>query len=601
MSLEPASATGRECVAAALGAAGAASRRDHDGPSRSRASADSRRQVRRAPSGKPVPFARALPTPFLDRGPGKQAVEQPSGPFPAWNCDAPKERPSRTRSGNRCRAKAASGSPPTYMLRSRAPASRSGAGGPAFRGNYSPSSRARAYHAYNAPLPVRRGDARRAIEWAEKVPGGSVPKAEAELVRIDALRTLSPLDRRDGAGKLLQRVAERPRHAGRCSRRRGDREAIARRRRRARRARRHRHLPARVGRSAAGAWGDRRGTWADRRHPAHRGGVARARTNGCRAGWAVQRNRNQSQAAFTPRWRLPAWMRTGMPRALPSPQSVTKQRQRPRDAAALRRGRGRLRAGGEPRPHAKALYQGARCCDGGKKRPRAGAVRAVEAETRGPQLRRRRTHPVTEARDRRRRQGTAKLLAEVPTLSEGDLLNRAWRLAFTAWRAGPRRRRAPLARREPAAVPTRGSGTPRGAPILKGACSSRANQRRRAPGTSGRAQTRCRSMPLLSLTRLKTLDPGAKALIETLRRPARRPRLDVPARPLYGDAGFLRRRTRPDGSGGRRPPRARQVRLVLRRKHASGAPRTRTSSGSRRRCSIAAASGTRRTRCRGTR
>ena len=51
------------------------------------------------------------------------------------------------------------------------------------------------YHAYNAArCRLRRSDYAGAIEWAGKVAKGSVPEAEADLIRIDALRSLNRWD-----------------------------------------------------------------------------------------------------------------------------------------------------------------------------------------------------------------------------------------------------------------------------------------------------------------------------------------------------------------------------------------------------------------------
>jgi soluble lytic murein transglycosylase len=46
----------------------------------------------------------------------------------------------------------------------------------------------RPYHAYQAAVcHLRRGDPARALTWADRVPAGSIPEAEAALIRIDAL------------------------------------------------------------------------------------------------------------------------------------------------------------------------------------------------------------------------------------------------------------------------------------------------------------------------------------------------------------------------------------------------------------------------------
>ena len=71
------------------------------------------------------------------------------------------------------------------------------------------------YHAYNAArCRMRRGDAAGALDWAARVPDGSVPKAEAELVRIDALRALSRWsDALTALENYLQQWPNGPRHA----------------------------------------------------------------------------------------------------------------------------------------------------------------------------------------------------------------------------------------------------------------------------------------------------------------------------------------------------------------------------------------------------
>src|SRR6185295_3393838 len=71
------------------------------------------------------------------------------------------------------------------------------------------------YHAYNAArCRLRRGDATGALEWAGRVPDGSVPRAETDLVRIDALRALNRWsDALAALETYLQQWPNGPRHA----------------------------------------------------------------------------------------------------------------------------------------------------------------------------------------------------------------------------------------------------------------------------------------------------------------------------------------------------------------------------------------------------
>jgi hypothetical protein len=142
----------------------------------------------RAGGAKPVAFQRAWLEPFFQKGPGKQAVER----FRAedWSgAEAGFARALKSLHGDERLAA-------TDMLAlSRLNDGDWAGAGHLFEELFTSYSRLAPYHAYNAArCRLRRGDWAGALEWAAKVPAGSVPEAEAALVRIDGLRSLSRWD-----------------------------------------------------------------------------------------------------------------------------------------------------------------------------------------------------------------------------------------------------------------------------------------------------------------------------------------------------------------------------------------------------------------------
>ena len=164
----------------------------------------------RAVSGKPVSFDRGWLTPFFEKGPARQAAEQ----FRAEDWDAAeasfaKAVKSLPRGGAERHAA-------MYMLAlARANQSKWAEAGQLFEDLYASYPKLAPYHAYNAArCRLRRGDAQGALDWAAKVPDGSVPKAETELVRVDALRALGRWsDVLVAVENYLQQWPNGPRHA----------------------------------------------------------------------------------------------------------------------------------------------------------------------------------------------------------------------------------------------------------------------------------------------------------------------------------------------------------------------------------------------------
>ena len=196
-----------------------------------------------------MPFQRAWLTPFFQQGRAKQAVEQFRGED--WD-DAETSFAKALRSLPDAERHAAK-----YMLAlARTNLSKWADAGRLFEQLYKEYPKLAPYHAYNAArCRLRRGDAAGAIEWAGRVAKGTVPEAEAELVRLDALRALARWsDALAAADSFLQRFPGGPRKIEALFKKAEAMEKAARqqRGRAARRPGRHRRdLPAGVGRGAA--------------------------------------------------------------------------------------------------------------------------------------------------------------------------------------------------------------------------------------------------------------------------------------------------------------------------------------------------------------
>jgi soluble lytic murein transglycosylase len=511
----------------------------------------------RAITGKPVKFDREWLTPFFESGPAKKAVEQ----FRAEEWSAAETAFARAvkslpRAGAERRAA-------SYMLAlARANQGKWSDAGQLFEDLFESYPKLAPYHAYNAArCRLRRGDAAGALEWAARVPDGSVPKAEAELIRIDALRALSRwTDALTALDNYLQQWPNGPRHA----------EALFKKAEAMEKA-----SPGGGGDARKAApdvtgvyrrvwaeaplesWGERAAERLDQiagALPAPEAAAVRARTAGeltSRGMVLFNGNRNQeSEAAFAAALAAPGLdadleCKARFHRA----QSVWKQRQRTRGAPLFDEAEAACARAGNKDLHAKALYQGARCFASAGNRDAAMAHYArVEAEhadhSYADDARVRAAELATDAGDEAT---AAKLLAEVPTrYPKADMLNEAlWRLAFSSWRAGRDDEALRWLDENLRLVPREEIWYAEGrVQYWKG----RVFEKR---GKSGDARTwyerAVREYPLsvyalLSLSRLKALDPAAqKTLVTSLRKGLHDvPAWSFPARALYGDAGFLR-------------------------------------------------------------
>jgi peptidoglycan lytic transglycosylase len=508
-------------------------------------------------TGKPVAFDKAWLEPFFEKGPAKAGVDAfraEDWPTAEHAFDAA-IKVLRKGSEEQLAAR--------FMLAlARENQSEWNDAGPVFEGLYATYPKLAAYHAYHAArCRLRRGDAAGAIEWATKVPAGSVPEAETALIRIDALRAL---DRWDEALAALVAYVDRypggPRRAealfkeGEALEKVGtplpdltdgvlaDASAIYR----------------RVWAEAPlEAWSDRAGDRLEAMAatlPLPQAKLVRTHTANewvTRGMSDFDHNRNtESEQAFAAALAAPGLDRDLECRArFHRAQSVWKQRQRPRaaplfdeaDVACFRAGNRDL--------HAKALYQGARCYATMGKRDEANK-RYARIETEHPDhsyaddARLREAELATDAGDDA---AAIALLAEVPKrYPKGDLLNEAlWRLAFTAWRAGKDDEALHWLDENLRLVPHEEIWYAEGRALY---WKARVLERHGKPADARAFYERAvREYPLsvyalLGLTRLGTLDAdGEKTLVASLRTGIH----DVPAwtfaaRPLFGDPAFLR-------------------------------------------------------------
>ena len=506
-------------------------------------------------AGKPVPFQRAWLTPFFQQGRAKQAVEQ----FRAEDWDAAETSFAKAlRSLPDAERHAAK-----YMLAlARTNLSKWADAGRLFEQMYKEYPKLAPYHAYNAArCRLRRGDATGAIEWAGRVAKGTVPEAEAELVRLDALRSLARWsDALAAADSYLQRFPNGPRKV----------EALF---KKAEAMEKAGAAGSEEPRAATGdivaiyrrvwaeapldVWGDRAAERLDQiaaSLPPAEAASIRTRTAAemvSRGMVYFDRNRNQeSETAFAAALGAPGLdaeldCRARFHRA----QSVWKQRKRPRAAPLFDEAEIACAKAKNNDLHAKALYQGARCYASMGNREAATAHYArVEAEhadhTYADDARIRSAELATDAKD----EATAmKILAEVPKrYPKADLLNESlWRLAFAAWRGGRDEEALRWLDENLRLVPREEIWYAEGRALY---WKARVLQRRGKPDEARTYYERAvREYPLsvyalLSLTRLKALDAdAAAALVKSLRKGLRDiPPWSFPARALYGDPGFVR-------------------------------------------------------------
>jgi soluble lytic murein transglycosylase len=508
-------------------------------------------------AGKPALFDKAWLEPFFTTGPAKQGVDRVREEDWA-GAEASFSKAVKGLKKNTPEQMAA-----WYMLAlARENQSKWSDAGSIFEDLYASYPKLAAYHAYHAArCRLRRGDAAGALTWVERVPAGTVPEAEAVLVRIDALRALSRwddvqealrdyLDRFPGGprraealfkqGEALEKTgAELPEGAAAVL---PDASALYR----------------RVWAEAPlEAWSDRAGERLEALAATLGAPEAKLVRTHTASEWVTRgmsyfdHNRNvESEQAFATAIEAPGLDRDLDCRArFHRAQSVWKQRQRPRAAPLFDDADGACFRSGNRDLHAKALYQGARCYAMMGQRDQALArYTRVEAEhpdhSYADDARLREAELATDAGD----DATAvAILAEVPKrYPKGDLLNEAlWRLAFTAWRAGKDDVALHWLGENLRLVPHEEIWYAEGRALYwKG----RVLERQGKPGDARTFYERAvREYPLsvyalLGLTRLGALDADAeKALVTSLRVGIH----DVPAwtfaaRPLFGDAAFLR-------------------------------------------------------------
>jgi soluble lytic murein transglycosylase len=509
------------------------------------------------PEGKPVAFDEAWLQPFFTKGPAKDGV------------DAVREEnwPAAETAFNKAIKVLRKGSPEQlaarYMLAlARENQSEWNDAGPVFEQLYTTYPKLAPYHAYHAArCRLRRGDAQGALDWAERVPAGTIPEAETALVRIDALRALSRWnDALAALGAYLERYPNGPRRAEALFK---QAEALE------KTGTPFAQAPDDVipdvsaiyrrvwAEAPLEAWSDRA---AERLEalaatlPAPEATLVRTHTAGewvARGMSYFNANRNtESEQAFATALGAPGLDRDLECKArFHRAQSVWKQRQRPRAAPLFDDADGACFRAGNRDLHAKALYQGARCY--ATTGDRAGALARyarVEAEhpdhSYADDARIREAELATDAGD----DATAvQILAEVPKrYPKGDLLNEAlWRLAFTAWRAGKDDEALKWLDENLRLVPHEEIWYAEGRALY---WKARVLERQGKPAEARDFYERAvREYPLsvyalLGLTRLGTLDAAAqKALVASLRTGIH----DVPAwtfapRPLFGDPAFLR-------------------------------------------------------------
>ena len=506
------------------------------------------------PAGKPVPFDHAWLEPFFQHGAAKQAAEK----FRADDWDGAEAGFTRAlkslpRGGDERGAA-------TYLLAlARANQSNWADAGKLFEELYDSYPRLAPYHAYNAArCRLRRGDYAGAIDWAGKVAPGTVPEAEADLIKIDALRSLFGWDEALAAiDAHLKRFPGGPRHA----------EVLYKKAEAMEKTRAAKQEPAgqevidlyrRVWAEAPlEAWGDRAGDRLEQiaaTFPAPEAALLRTHVAAAlvtRGMIFFDHNRNQeSEAAFTAALRAPELnadleCKARFYRA----QSVWKERQRPRAAPLFDEADGICAKAGNRDLHAKTLYQGARSWASAGNRDFALARYArVEAEhadhSYADDARIRMAELYTDAGDEA---GAAKILAEVPTrYPQGDLLNEAlWRLAFSAWRGGRLDEALHWLDENLRLVPHEEIWYAEGrVQYWKGRVLEKQghDEEARASYASAVREYPLSVYALLALARLKNSDAHeAEALVASLRKGLSDvPAWTFPPRPLYGEAGFLR-------------------------------------------------------------
>jgi soluble lytic murein transglycosylase len=496
-----------------------------------------------------VPFQRGWLEPFFQRGPARQAVDK----FRAEDWDGAAAGFARSAKSLKGDEKQAA----TYLLAlSRANQGDWAGAGKLFEDLFTSYPKLAPYHAYNAArCRLRRGDWEGALDWAGKVPTGTVPEAETALVRIDALRSLVRWnDALAAVTEYLARFPNGPRHAEALYKKAeamekttppspsADVVAIYR----------------RVWSEAPlEAWGDRAGDRLEQiaaALPAPEAAVVRGRTAAemvTRGMVFFDRNRNQesettlASALAAPQLTPDLECKARFYRA----QSVWKARQRPRAAPLFDEADTACARAGNRDLHAKALYQGARAwASAGNRDAAIARYQRVEAEhadhSYADDARIRMAELLTDAGDDA---GAAKVLAEVPArYPSGDLLNEAlWRLAFGAWRAGHLDEATRWLDENLRLVPHEEIWYAEGrVQYWKGRVFEKQGQAKEARKWYERAVNEypLSVYALLSFTRLRSSDKhAADALAASLRKGLKDiPAWSFPPRALYAEPGFVR-------------------------------------------------------------
>jgi soluble lytic murein transglycosylase len=435
--------------------------------------------------------------------------------------------------------------------------------GALFEDLYATYPRLAAYHAYGAArCRLRRGDAAGALEWSGRVPEGSVLEADTSLVRIDALRALG---RWEDAAAAIQAYLDRfpggPRRAEALFKKGEALEKLGAGSAAAGRPDLTADATAAYRRAWAEAplepWGDRateRITALARELPPYEAELVRTHVASewvARGMVLYDKNRNaESEAAFAA-----ALSAAGLDRDLECrarfhrAQSVWKQRQRARAAPLFDEAEAACARAGNADLGAKSLYQAGRSYAAMKDRVNATARYArVEAEhaesSYADDARLRTAELATDAGDEA---AAVQLLTEIPArYPKGDMVNEAlWRLAFAAWRAGRYDDALRWLDENLRLIPHEEIWYAEGrVQYWKGRIFERQSQPALARDWYERA---VREYPLsvyalLALQRLQESSPKARAaLLGELRPKHHRPASwSFAARPLFGEAGFLR-------------------------------------------------------------
>jgi soluble lytic murein transglycosylase len=400
-------------------------------------------------AARPVRFDRDWLEPFFKNKPARQAAEAfRQSDWDAAEAGFAKAVKALPRSSSERQAA-------TYLLATaKMHQSKWAEAGKLFEGLAKSYPRLGPYHAYQAArCRLRRGDSTGALEWASRVPRGTVPEAEANLVRIEGLRVLGRWEEvLTAAQDHLDRFPGGPRRAEAQFRKGEAMEKLA-----AKAPAGSTDITADVTALYRRVWAEAPlETWSERAAerikalaqtlPPEEATLVRTYVAGewfTRGMVLFDRNRSaDSEAAFASSLAAPGLDRDIECRArFHRAQSVWKQgsKQRPRAAPMFDEAEAACFRSGNRDLHAKALYQGARCQSymGAKEGALARYAR-IEKEhsdhSYADDARVRSAEVVTDAGDEA---AAIKLLSEVPArYPKGDLLNEAlWRLAFTAWRA----------------------------------------------------------------------------------------------------------------------------------------------------------------------